>query len=359
MKLHIPLVRASLALAWIAVACASSEGTRQRPDAGPSDSDDAGGLPPAPDADTCASADFRAESTRRPIDIVIWVDDGGSFIGARGKVADSIQERLVDILERDDVDYRFAVMTAQTRFDPPLSTDPERFCRVGDGFSSGGGGFIFFADRPYIDDYRPCLRDGAFRVLLSATDCQRQSPIDFAEFERRLEANGMGAFVVGDERNYVYHMLGNLALRDPQTEPWRADEMLPVGAAAAGFTNCSVVQEGAVATGGLRLGVSAADYGELFEAIADASVAESRLPCTFDPPEGSDIDLRYVRFRYRPEGDATMEEEYHEVADATACTDEGGFYPSMDQLHLCPTTCERVSSDPAAEVRFTFECVPF
>lgn len=88
-------------------------------------------------------------------------------------------------------------------------------------------------------------------------------------------------------------------------------------------------------------------------------MAESRLPCTFDPPEGSDIDLRYVRFRYRPEGDATMEEEYHEVADATACTDEGGFYPSMDQLHLCPTTCERVSSDPAAEVRFTFECVPF
>ena len=168
------------------------------------------------------------------------------------------------------------------------------------------------------------------------------------------------AFVVGDDRNYVYHLIGNLALRDPNTDPWPPEEpTVRAGGYGSDFTNCARVQEGPRSTNGLRLGVLADDYDTLFQGIASASVLEARLPCSFDPPEGSDIDLRYVRFRYRPGGDATTEEEYHEVAGPTECTEEGGFYPSMDRLELCPTTCERVSGDPAAEVRFTFECVPY
>jgi hypothetical protein len=343
------------------LSCASAEGTRVRSDAGGSDSGvgsiDAAVVPT--DSESCGSADFRAESARRPIDIVIWVDDGGSFDDSRRKVGNSIQMNLVDILEREGVDWKIALMSASTPIGEPLASDP-RFVRVPGGYSAGGGGFIFFADPRYIEVYRPELRTDAFRVLLSATDCENQAGYEFPQFEENLVTNGMGLFTGGDDRNYGYHMIGNIGLRPIPEEPWPpTDRIAPRGAYGGDFTNCSRVQGGAIGTGGLRLGVGAPNYDDLFQAIAAASVTESRLPCSFDPPDEDDIDLRYVRFRYRPGGDETMEQEFHEVADASACAD-GGFYPTEEgRLELCPSTCEQISTDPAAEVRFTFECVPF
>jgi hypothetical protein len=344
----------------LALGCAGSPTGRTRSDAGSIDagvgSIDAGVVPP--DSEACASSLFAAESSRRPIDIVIWLDDGGSFDGYRGRVASAIQESLVDILVAGAVDYKILLMSSDARI---TISDTTRFVRVGGGFSGGGGGYVFFADPRYIEAYRDDLRDGAFRVFLSGTDCENEAGYDFAEFERRLDANGGGAFIVGDTRNFAYHMLGNLRLKtapDTPLTPYAArEDLAPRG--PLGYTACNRTQEGARATGGLRLGIAATDYDELFRGIADASIVEARLPCTFDPPDASDVDLRYVRFRYRPGGDETMEEEYHEVADEAACTDSGGFYPTDTQLVLCPSTCERVSADPAAEVLFTFECVPF
>lgn len=317
---------------------------------------DAGVVPP--DSESCASSLFEAESSRRPIDIVIWLDDGGSFDGYRGRVADAIQGSLVDILVAGGVDYKITLMSADAQI---TIADTTRFVRVAGGFSGGGGGYAFFDDPTHLARYRDELRDGAFRVFLSGTDCENEAGYDFAEFERRLDANGIGAFVAGDMRNFAYNMLGNLRLKtapDTPLTPYTAPEDL-AARGPLGYTACNRTQEGARATGGLRLGIAAANYDEIFRGIADASIVEARLPCTFDAPEASDVDLRYVRFRYRPGGDETMEEEYHEVTDEAACTDSGGFYPTDTQLVLCPSTCERVSEDPAAEVLFTFECVPF
>lgn len=311
----------------------------------------------APDTEGCASRAFEAESSMRPIDVVIWVDDGGSFTGARAEVARSIGMNLADILEAASVDYRVILLGANTRIPAPLGEDAERFVQVGSGFSSGGGGYLFFSDPRYLAMYEPHLRDGAFRVFLSATDCQREAGT-FAAFETALSASG--SFTVGDGRNFVYHMIGNVALQATPTMPWASTDPVAARGSYGSYTACTNTQRGAIETGGLRLGVDADSYDELFRAIAESSISRSMLPCAFDPPAGEAVDLDYVRFRYAPGGDTSAEVEYGQVDGEPSCGAAGGFYASdAGQLVLCPTTCAEISADPAASVRFTFECVPF
>lgn len=353
--------RIQRSLGWIVVSLPLALGCehptlRTRVDAGPGDAPMGTADTSAPDAEGCASRAFEAESSERPIDVVIWVDDGGSFASARGKVARSIGMNLADILAAAGVDYRVILLGANTTIPAPLGDDPERFVQIDSGFSAGGGGYVFFSDPRYLAMYEEHLRDGAFRVFLSATDCEREAGT-FEAFETALSASD--AFVVGDGRNFVYHMIGNVALQSTPTMPWTGADPIAGRGSYGSFTACTNTQRGAVETGGLRLGVAADSYDGLFRAIAASSISRSMLPCVFDPPAGEVVDLDYVRFRYAPGGDTAAEIEYGQVAGEAACADAGGFYTSGGQLVLCPTTCAEVSEDPDASVRFTFECVPF
>jgi hypothetical protein len=172
----------------------------------------------------CQTVKFGASPSRRPIDIILWVDDGGSFNSARAKVAASINQNLSDILGVAGVDYRVILLTASTTVGPPLSTSG-RLIRVPGGFSAGSGGFVFFSSPTHIAKYSQHLRADAFKVFLSATDCEGSTSVaSFASFEMDLVNNGGGAFRGGADRNFVYDMIGNVAVRTPATAPWLAGD---------------------------------------------------------------------------------------------------------------------------------------
>ncbi|MGE0785185.1 MAG: hypothetical protein AB7S26_05810 [Sandaracinaceae bacterium] len=307
-----------------------------------------------PDA-SCADVHLEAQTSQRPIDIIIWVDDGGSFDSARRKVSSSISDNLVAILEAAGVDYQVILLSANTSIGPPLSESAERYFHVPGGYSAGGGGYVFFSDASYLSRYLDRLRPDAFKVFLSATDCESEAG-SFAAFEDALAMNGAGAFVVGDERNFVYNMIGNVALGAPPTTPWSSGDPPAGRGSYGGFTSCQNTQEGAITTGGLRLGVAAPDYDALFQAIADESITQASVPCSLEVPEGPDIslDIPRAQLRYQPGGGGEpIGYDYVESMDACA---DGGFYLAGDHLELCPSTCETIRADPDAMVDFSFPC---
>lgn len=304
------------------------------------------------DGGGCVDLDLMATSVRRPLDIIVWVDDGGSFAAGRTRTGPALSQMFPTVLRDAGVDYRIILMSRTTPVTAPLLMDEgTRFFRTSRGYSAGAGGFVFFSDAMYIRDYLPWLRRESFKVFLSNTDCENQAGA-FEAFETALMANGMGNFTVGDARNYVYNMIGALPLRMPTDEPYR-----PMDPAAGG--NCRNTQIGAQRTGGMRLGYTAPNYIKLFQAIADLSISRSRLPCSFDPPtdRGMMIDLARVRFVFTPGGGAAR--TYRQVTDMGACGADGGFYvDASNKIVLCPSTCTTVSGDAMGAVRFSFQCVP-
>jgi len=358
-----PAAGGLFALVCLGSAC-SSGALSHRSDA----SSDAAALPdavastdaaiPTADADVdaagCATLDLAAAPTTRPIDVIVWVDDGGSFAGERAKVARSIGVNLADILDAAHVDYQIVLLSSATSIPEPLRSST-RFFHAPGGYSAGSGGYVFFSSPTYLANYVDHLRTDAFKVFLSATDCEGEAGT-FDAFEMALTTNAPTQFVSGDHRNFAYDMIGNLALRTPSTAPYTpTDASAARGSFSGGrFSRCVNTQAGAIETGGLRLGVDAPDYDALFMAIAELSIGASRLPCSFAPPPG-ELDLHRIRFRYQP-GDGSMEQAYRQVADAAACGPAGGFYLDGAMVQLCPSTCDLVSADATGMVHFTFEC---
>lgn len=313
---------------------------------------DGAGSDASSDAGACVDLDLMATSVRRPLDIIVWVDDGGSFAAGRTRTSPALSDAFPMVLAAAGVDYRIILMSRSTTVSPRLMMEEgTRFFRTTRGYSAGAGGFVFFSSAMYIRDYLPWLRRESFKVFLSNTDCENQAGT-FEAFETELMANGMGSFTIGDARNYVYNMIGALPLRMPTDEPYRPTDPLAGG-------SCRNTQIGAQRTGGLRLGYTAPNYIKLFQAIADLSISRSRLPCSFDPPTsgGAVVDLSRVRFVFTPGGGAPR--TYRQVTDMTACAADGGFYvDAMNKIVLCPTTCTAVSGDAMGAVRFSFQCVP-
>jgi hypothetical protein len=356
----------ALVLALVGCAAAEPEATqppeKKEEPAGPGD---LGAQEPSTGTDpsgTCASVKYSATTTRRPVDVILWVDDGGSFNGARTKVASSINKNLAEILENEKVDYRVILLSSDTAIAPPLSTSGRLF-RAPGGYSAGSGGYIFFSSPQYVAKYLEHVRADAFKVFLSATDCENsQASGSFESFEAALEANGKGNFKTGGNRNFMYDMIGNLALKPGSSSalPWLASDVLATKG-GYNFPACIPTQEGAIKTGGFRLGVGATSYDELFKEIAKTSIQRAKVPCSFSALKdqaGADLDLARVQFHYQPSAAGAAEQLSQRVASLEACTDAGGFYQTPTGLELCPSTCTAVQADPEAKVEFSLECSP-
>ena len=101
-------------------------------------------------APTCAVQHFTAENTRRPIDVIIWIDGDSSSAPVRAKVGRAINASLGDILNASGADYRVILLATNTTLDPPLGTSPRYFPHPG-GYGGGSernfGGYKWLSSR--------------------------------------------------------------------------------------------------------------------------------------------------------------------------------------------------------------------
>ena len=97
----------------------------------------------------------------------------------------------------------------------------------------------------------------------------------------------------------------------------------------------------------------------MFALMAESSIAQTILPCRFDvpePPNGEDIDFSSIEFEFTPVGGAPQ--LIPAVSGENVCDADGGFYieGEVDQIALCPASCEAVQQAPNAAIEVRWGC---
>jgi hypothetical protein len=215
--------------------------------------------------------------------------------------------------------------------------------------------------------YIVLITDGVPTVIENG--CDIQNPITQAEYDRWIpmvaaegNAAGIDTFVVG--------VLGS---EDPQGATYDPMYMLSRWALAGNTPQPA----GCVPTTGQVSGGNAVnprgsychfdmtsnpDFAGGLTAALQA-IANQVISCSYTvppPPLGMIIDPLGITVTYTPGGGTprTLNK-----ASSSACLDGQWFVVSQDsggmptQLDLCPSTCDTVSNDPAAQMPVTFKCI--
>lgn len=354
--------------------------------------------PKVPDM-ACETQMSEADLRKRPVDILIVIDNSGSMDQEIEGVIDNVNTSFAQILEAADIDYRIILLSAYGKpwhtcteeeqengvcdppgnadrlicIDPPLSgaacsplpaapTDGERFFHYDTVINSEDSLVRLLAAYDAGDGrVRSLLRDGAQRVILEITDDTTSLGAD--AFETMLFALDPPAFGTSAEtRDYTFHaIMGILAKPGDPTAAYEPDEPI-VGARCPTSADDSIEYETlAIRTGGLRFPVcETSSYDAVFERIAQGVVEGAELACAFDAPDaslGTQIDLSRAVLVYDGNG-GTTEETLAQVPAADGCDDESFFVDEAgEQIVLCPATCTRLRADPTASITVSVPCV--
>ena len=354
--------------------------------------------PADPDA-ACASVSEEAELTKRPIDVVFFVDNSGSMYDDIAAVQTNINGSFAAVLGAAAVDYRVVVVslhgfsdTAESIcIEAPLSTtscnpvpplpgnNPPVFFQYSTEIASKDSWCKLFSsyDGALADDFglapggwSEWLRDGAFKVFVEVSDdgslCGPYDDNDTvaggtaaaAAFDADLLALSPASFGDASSRRYVWHSIIGMPANVPASTAWLPADPVQLGICSTGATPGTGHQALSILTGGLRFPICEhASYDVVFQEIAENAIENAGVECSFpvpDPPAGQTIDLDTVRVQYAPGGGGPPQ-TFDQVASAAACG-PGKFYIAADAIVLCPETCASLQDDGAAQVLVLFDC---
>lgn len=310
-----------------------------------------------------------------PVDVIIVVDTSNSMANAIDAVQASINVEFAQILASAGIDYRVIVLgdyppagQLSICIDPPLSgapcNAPPPVPAVTDIYkhydaATGSGAFLASIVSWYAtpdvhglapNGYADFLRPGARKVFLGMTDGTSASN-DTAEgdaFDAQLLALPNAPFGTPGDRQYVFHLIVQMAENVPPTEPWLPDD--PIQGQAASL------QQVAILTGGWRFPLALSnDFDVLFNEIATDVIESTPLACEFaipEPPAPQTIDPDTIEVVVTIDGVETV---FHQVADLAAC-EADAFYVANDTIYLCPEACALVQSSPDAQIDLSFGC---
>jgi hypothetical protein len=139
-------------------------------------------------------------------------------------------------------------------------------------------------------------------------------------------------------------------VNNPSTTPWLPADPID----GQGHS----IQQVSVLTGGWRFPLSeAADFGVIFQEIAQDVVETTPIACEFaipDPGGGETIDPDTIEIDYTP-GGLPPAQAFHQVTDAAACEPDA-FYIEAQTVILCPDACALVQGDPMAHLDVRYGC---
>lgn len=115
-------------------------------------------------------------------------------------------------------------------------------------------------------------------------------------------------------------------------------------------------------TGGIHGDLQLQDFQPVFDAVATEVITAAGLPCDYSippPPDGQTFDSGMVNVVYT-DGNAVAHDILN-VDSAAAChPQDGGWYyddnANPQSIHLCPVSCDLVSSDGAGKIDILFGC---
>jgi len=400
---------ACFTLAALALACGSAEPAREalgfdqdapeelatpEQQTAPGFFDGTGAAPERVDPESCAVTRVTLRETRRPIDVVMVLDNSVSMANELGAVERNINQHFGDILEQSGADYRVIVISrhrtaersqtdaARTAvcISAPLSSLED--CPAG---SPGVNGrfFHYAIDIDSTDSltrlletyaapdplYRltsvgwsEWLRADSRKVFLEFTD--DDALLSARDFLERLTELAPEHF--GDSPNrptFAFHSVVGVAARAsaaayaPEepivSERCRVEERL---APSSGRTYQTLSR----LTGGLRYPLCTLEsYDQIFESVARDSVTRSGLGCRFPvpvAPAGQRLDLERIALEER--GADARSTRLAKVDTRGDCAPDG-YYVEAGNIELCPQLCEALGALPASTLDAVFDCTAY
>lgn len=332
-------------------------------------------------AEACHVASAEASLTRRPVDIIVTIDNSASMGDEAVALERNINQNFANILNDSGIDYRIilvakhgsAARDESVCISAPLSgvdcskgipavpamtqrffqydievasTDPlEKLLAT---YNRGAGGSTPAAG------WSTWLRPDAMKTFILITD--DNSKISARAFDDALLA--LGGFGTVAKRLYTFHSIIGISENSPANAPWLPTQPAINTKCTTADRPGTVYEQLSIATGGLRFPVCQTEsYDAVFKAAAQEVITGSQVSCEFNlptPPQGNFYNRAYAA--YTPGGSTQV--EYLTLVESEAqCTPNNIFRNAdNDRIALCPQACTRVTADNKARIEVAVTC---
>lgn len=367
-------------------------------DAGSSD----GGLDP--DA-ACAAQSASATLTKKPVDIIVIIDNSGSMTAEIQGVQQNINQNFASIIENSGLDYRVIMLTRHGSASgsqsvcveaplsgiaaggcsppPPQPVDnPPRFFHYSVEIGSRNSWCKILSTFNTPDEFNHApngwqawLRPDSFKTFVEITDdgmgCSYNGKsyqdgnsvaggtTAASQFDADLLALSPANFGDATQRNYTFYSIVAMGYNTPATKPYEPTDPVLTTKCPTAANAGTGHQALSVLTGALRFPIcDTTSYDAVFQAIADGVIKGAKVACDFpvpEPPPGKTIDLDTVIVAYTPSGTGTQT-TFKQVADASACAPGSFYIEGGTTIRLCPDACTLVQTDDMAKIDVLFGC---
>jgi hypothetical protein len=337
--------------------------------------------------DACAAVSAMATLTKRPVDIIVTIDDSGSMSQELDAVEKNINVNFANILGMSGLDYRvimftqFGTGTYQICVKPPLGGNA---CAGETKPVNTANFFHYSLDVESYDSLKlliqkynvadanglapngwsQWLRPDALKVFIEVTD-DESTDMTSTDFDTMLLAKTPKMFGDATKRDYVFYSITGVVENNPATKAYAPTDALVTGKCSTAVNAGQEYQKLSRLTGGLRFPIcQLASFDVVFQAVAAGVVAGARVACSFEvptPTTGENVDINSVQVKYTPSAGG-MQKVFTKVDDISQCTTAGNFYITTDsdlgtpQIVLCPDACTTVQGDSQAQIGVTFDC---
>lgn len=355
-----------------------------------------GGLDPD---SACVGTSAAATLTKKPVDIIFFIDNSGSMTQEIEAVQANINANFAAIIGASGIDYRVIMVAAHgsaagaqsicvsaplsgttcSPIPPQPANNPPTFFQYALEIGSHDSlcKLLKSYDGTTPDAYglgpngwKEWLRQEAFKVFVEITDDGTTcSPYDdndnvndgtsvAAKFDADLLAKDPLQFGDANARNYVWHSIVGLTAHETPTDAYQPGDPMVSGICSGAVAPGTAYQALSILTGGLRFPICEnASFDSVFQEIAKGVIEGSKVECEFPippPPQGETIDISTVVVQYTPNG-TDMPQSFKQVASADKCA-AGSFYIEDKIIKLCPDACSLIQADSKAKIAVLFGC---
>jgi hypothetical protein len=321
-----------------------------------------GGTDGALDPETaCAAQSAKAELVKKPVDVIIFIDNSGSMEEEILGVQANINKNFADIIEQSGIDYRVILVSRHGSasgnnsvcIEAPLSgipqggcatppkqpvNNPSKFYHYSTKIESRDAWCKVFTTWNKPDSFKLApngwvewLRPEAFKSIIILSDdgigCNMYSDgnnVDGGQkaaalFDKDLLALSPAHFGTAAARNYRYYSIVAMAFNNPPDKPYAPADPVTAAICPTAANPGTGHQALSVLTGGLRFPLcDTTSYDSVFQAIAAGVVEGAKVQCDFtvpEAPDGSTIDLKTVIVEYLP-GNNGQPSQYKQIEKA-------------------------------------------
>lgn len=308
----------------------------------------------------CASAE--AAAIKKPVDIIMVIDQSGSMGEEIAQVKDNIN-KLSSFLAGTGLDYRLVMIAGKSGalpvcVPPPLAgasceSKSPRFRSVDQHVESWDGLKLVLQTYDNTTDtskkWADALRYDAVKVFIPVSDDDARDSFlpepRATSFDEALLSRGKGTFGTKGSRKYVFYPI--VGVTSPTND----------AKCATAVNNGQVYLDLVKLTKGKAFSVCETSYKPVFEAIAKAIASSVACEITIPPPpDGATFDPDKVNVVYKDSGGGVNTIAKDETAGCFEGSNGWQYDETKSKILLCGDACAQAKSDPGAIINVAFGC---